>query len=392
MTGTLEPIDAAMRPARAPSPTASDGSDLLRQIAGAVDLLPALPPPDPDDRYHSRTLTAIWLGGLSGTSRRGYYQTLAAWLSWCEAHQLDPLRARKADTDAWKVAMTALKRGPDGAQIQVTPSRATIAKRLAVVSSWYTYLIANELDVRNPAAGTERPRVAKQSMTASLDIEEMVTFLDWLVVRAERLGTETSWRDAALLTVLFSVGLRVTSGATVRLEDLRHTGGYTVLRYRRKSRGDADDWGQEPLPPHVLGVLDRYLLLRAERETRERGHRVGVDELTGYLFVSTPHPHLPQYVGGQPLGQNDVDAKMRNLARQCGLAGWRTLSPHSARHTAGTVALTAGATLKQVQDMLDHANPATTQLYVHRQDRLQNSAVWKVAEAVEQERRRRVPR
>jgi integrase/recombinase XerD len=389
MSAELVPAGTPASPVGAPTLGEAEGSDLLGRLAESVDLLPALPPPDPDDRYHARTLTVVWLAGLSRTSRRGYFQALAAWLGWCENHQLDPLRARKADTDAWKVAMTAVKRGPGGAQVRTTPSRATIAKRLAVLSSWYRYLIANELDVRNPAAGTERPKVAKVSTTSSLDVEEMVTFLDWLTARAERLGTETAWRDAALLTVLFSIGLRVTSGTTVRLEDLHHSGGYTVLRYRRKSRGDADDWGQEPLPPHVLDVLDRYLRLRAGRESGEQGRQVGVDELAGHLFVSTPHPHLPQYTGGRPLGQNDVDAKMRDLARQCGLPGWRRLSPHSARHTAGTVALSAGATLKQVQDMLDHANPATTQLYVHRQDRLQNSAVWKVAEAVDQERRRR---
>lgn len=367
---------------RAPTFTDTDGNGLLRLIGEAVDLLPALPPPDPDDRYHARSLTSVWLAGLSQTSRRGYYQALGSWLAWCAERGVDPLAARKADTDAWKAGMTATRRDEQGRQVAVAPSRATTAKRLAVVSSWYRYLIANEVDVRNPAAATERPRVSRESTTTSLTVEEMVGFLDWLLARARRLGTETAWRDAALLTVLFSIGLRVTAGATARVEDLRRTAGYTVLRYRRKSRGDADDFGRKPLPPHVVEVVTEYLRVRAEREG------VAVADLSGYLFVSTPHPHLPQYRGGQPLGQNDVDAKMRDLARQAGLSCWRTLSPHSARHTAGTAALAAGATLEQVRRMLDHATVTTTQRYLHEHDDLANSAVWHLSEAIARQRGR----
>jgi integrase/recombinase XerD len=47
----------------------------------------------------------------------------------------------------------------------------------------------------------------------------------------------------------------------------------------------------------------------------------------------------------------------------------RTLSAHSLRHTAGTQALRAGADLRQVQDLLGHADPRTTSIYAHVGDR-----------------------
>ena len=51
----------------------------------------------------------------------------------------------------------------------------------------------------------------------------------------------------------------------------------------------------------------------------------------------------------------------------------RTISTHSLRHTAGTLALRAGAELRQVQDLLGHADPRTTSIYVHVGDRWDNN-------------------
>ena len=51
----------------------------------------------------------------------------------------------------------------------------------------------------------------------------------------------------------------------------------------------------------------------------------------------------------------------------------RTLSAHSLRHTAGTLALRTGADLRQVQDLLGHADPRTTAIYAHVGDRWENN-------------------
>jgi integrase/recombinase XerD len=56
----------------------------------------------------------------------------------------------------------------------------------------------------------------------------------------------------------------------------------------------------------------------------------------------------------------------------------RTLSAHSLRHTAGTLAIQNGASLRQVQDLLGHADPKTTAIYTHVGDRWVNNPALKL--------------
>src|SRR5690606_21986409 len=253
--------------------------DVMRDVASAVDLLPALPPPDPDDRYHVRNLTVLWLLRLSETSRRGYYQALADWLSWCQRHGVDPLDARRADRDGWQAGMTSRKVGPGNVVVTIPASPATVAKRLAVVSSWYSYLNENDIDVRNPAAGGSRPKPPSRSRLPALSAEEMTGFINWLVRRAQRLGTEAAWRDAAHLHLLFTTGVRVTASCTAAFSDSRVESGSCVLCARKESP-TPDDWDFVPLPEHVLQTLPRHWTLRARRESAEQGKLVTIQDLS----------------------------------------------------------------------------------------------------------------
>jgi site-specific recombinase XerD len=376
MTGALIPQPEMTAAA------AAGGPDLLRQLASAVDLLPALPPPDPDDRYHVRNLTVLWLRQLGETSRRSYYQALAGWLGWCARHQVDPLAARRADKDGWQADMTAHRRGPGNTTTTVPPAAATVAKRLACVSSWYRYLADNDLDVRNPALGGRRPTPPARSPLPALASDETVRFLAWLQARAERLGSEAAWRDAALIYLLFATGLRVTAACTATFAHLVVESGHRVLRYRRKSR-TADDWDFVPLTPQLLDVLHRYWTVRARRVTTTTGRPVTVDQLTGPLFVSTPHPHQPHRGGDLPVGQKHVQRRLRTLARQAGLDAAATITPHSTRRTATTLLLAAGVPIRRVQDLLGHTSLTTTARYDNNQHLLHTSPVWPLAELLD---------
>jgi integrase/recombinase XerD len=358
---------------------------LMRQIAESVDLLPALPPPDPSDRYHLRSLTVLWLLTKSDTSRAGYFQTLADWLAWCEQHKLDPCAARRADADAWVAQMTAQKRGKGNVITHVPASRTTIGKRLAVVSSWYKYLASNDIKTGNPAGAVDRPAPPKRSPLPALAADETSRFLDWLVERAERLNTEAAWRDCAQLHLMFATGLRVTAACLAEFEHIGFESGFCVLRYRKKVKGQADEWDWVPLAPDLLMVLNRYWAIRAERESREQDKQISVDELSGYLFVSTPHPQQPERTGGRPFNQKHVDRRLETLARQAGVKAWKTITPHSTRRTAGTLALANGATLAQVQDLLGHADPRTTRRYDESWHRLETSPVFTIAAVLRRE-------
>jgi integrase len=194
-----------------------------------------------------------------------------------------------------------------------------------------------------------------------------------------RLGSEAAWRDCAQLHLMFGTGLRVTPACVARFEHLGFESGFCVLRYAQKSRGQGIEWDWVPLAPDLLAVLHRYWAIRAARESRERGTQISIDDLTGYAFVSTPHPQQPERRGGAPMGQKHVQRRLRDLARQAGVRTWKTITPHSTRRTAATLALANGATLRQVQDLLGHADSRVTERYDESRHRLETSPVWTIA-------------
>ncbi|WP_147425275.1 tyrosine-type recombinase/integrase [Bailinhaonella thermotolerans] len=345
-------------------------------VREAVALLPGLPPDGPHDRYGLRALTALWLQDAgSAHTRRAYYADLAAWLSWCRRTGLDPLAARRADVDAWKGTLTVT--GRDGVPRPAADS--TTARKLAALSSWYRYLISNDAADRNPVEAVRRPRQARTSPLPALSEQSAAALLDHAERVARDLSAETAepaepgpgsatgaagttgatgtacaaeaaWRDAALAALLFYTGLRVSAVTGARLADLDHDSGHSVLRYTKK--GGVRDL--VPLVPPVLAVLSRYLELRAARLG------VALDGLTGPLLATTPHPRDPSRPGGRPLVQRDVWNTLRRLAREAGLPEARTITPHGARRTAGTVLLAHGVPVQKVQDLLAHADPRTT--------------------------------
>ncbi|ASR36174.1 hypothetical protein BAY61_15485 [Prauserella marina] len=316
-------------------------------LTTAVALLPALGVPDPNDRYSVRAVTVLWLGAdKSDHTRRAYFADLAAWLSWCDRSGLDPLRARRADVDAWKSTLTV--KGRDGVARPAAPS--TIARTLAGVSSWYRYLQSNDVTDTNPIGAVTRPKRAKASPLPALDERSTATLLDYVETRAQGNDTEASWRDAALVALLFYTGLRVSGITSASVSDLGIDAGHTILRYT--SKGGQRDF--VPVVAPALRPLGRYLAVRADRTG------VPAQQLEGPLLATTPHPHDPRKPGGKALTQRDVWQTLRRFAKAAGLASADSISPHTARRTTGTLLLAHNVPVQKVQDLLGHADIRTT--------------------------------
>jgi integrase/recombinase XerC len=341
---------------------------LREEIAAAVALLPALPAADPADRYHVRSLTALWLeADKSEHTRRAYYADLAAWLSWCQRTGLDPLAARRADVDAWKTTITATGHG--GATRKAAPS--SVARKLAAISSWYRYLQSNDATNINPMAAVQRPRTNPAGPLPALDQDSVARLLDHAEARAQANGSEASWRDAALVSLLFYTGLRVSAITTATLGDLDHDAGYTILRYHKK--GGTRDF--VPLVPAALAPLRHYLELRAARA------QISVNQLNGPLLATTAHRYRTDRPGGQALVQRDVWNTLRTLAHQAGLTAAGTITPHTARRTTGTLLLAHGVPVQKVQDLLGHADIRTTRdRYDAHRHKLETSPVHTLAQ------------
>ncbi|WP_067474841.1 tyrosine-type recombinase/integrase [Actinomadura hibisca] len=373
---SARPSVPAERPQPTPLPTAApaDAAQLRQMLIEAVTALPALPPPDPTDRYAPRHLTVLWLEKLnSHHTRRAYWRALTSWLTFCHRTALDPLAARAADVDAWISLQTAT--GPDGAVRPAKPN--TLAQRKAAVSAWYTYLARNQVTDRNPGALATPIKVADTATKAPvLSAPQTAQLLDWAEQRAMRLDTEPAWRDVVVIAILFYVGVRVSALTDADVDDLTEEAGYRILRYGKKGGGRS----YVRVEADIIRPLQHYLRLRAAREG------VPVTELSGPLLVTTPHPYRPELTGGKRLTQRAVSDTIRTLAGQAGLPTADRLSPHSGRGTVITTMLANGVPLRKAQEHADHRNPQTTAGYDQGNHRLAGSPIPTLAAIIDQHR------
>jgi site-specific recombinase XerD len=124
-----------------------------------------------------------------------------------------------------------------------------------------------------------------------------------------------------------------------------------------------------PLTPDLVDLLDRYLLAR-----KKAGYSIAA--ITP-LFINLHYrprnltPSEEDYRLSRRGVRKIVDGYLKALNIKHGEG--RTLSAHSLRHTAATLAIQSGASLRQVQDLLGHADPRTTAIYTHIGDRWLNN-------------------
>ncbi|WP_019854418.1 tyrosine-type recombinase/integrase [Actinopolyspora mortivallis] len=360
-------MDCHLTPQTPSHPTAAPAHPAETAISAELPAAVHETLPPTGQRYNLRALTEMWArelvehaerDGRHPHTARSYTHAVARWLHFCLRENIDPLQARRADVDHW---ISGLDVGP-----------STVRSRLAGLSSWYGYLIDNQATDHDPAARVKRPRHGHRtngSDTAWLSDEELNALLAEATRRAENAPTanlETAVRDAAILRVLVTTGVRSGAVRHARLpDDLGTRGGHRLLHYRTKGGGHS----AKPLVPYAAVMLDNYLRLRAQRQ--------GLDptQLTGPLFAGTPYRGKP---GGRPLSHSYLATMLRRTAEAAGITNPERLVPHSTRHSVAT-SLGKRRSLAEVQTYLDHADPRTTRLYLRVDDNLNNSPAYTMA-------------
>ena len=213
-------------------------------------------------------------------------------------------------------------------------SPATIHRKTACLRSFYRHLRREGILDTDPTANLVSPR-RNQKLPQVLSRGEVTKLLE------QPRGTEPSaLRDRALLELMYASGLRASevTGLDVGDVDLEDQ----VLR----ARGKGSKERLVPVGRAAVDALQRYL-------ARGRPALVGAREETR-LFVN--------FRGG-PLTRQGLYKIVRRHALTAGLAD--RMSPHTLRHTFATHLLAGGCDLRSVQEMLGHADVATTQLYTH---------------------------
>jgi integrase/recombinase XerC len=208
----------------------------------------------------------------------------------------------------------------------------TIARTASALRTFFAFLVEQGEREDNPAAPLASPR-RRQELPSFLPVDEMLSLLDSAGPPGER-----GARDAAILELLYSGGLRVGELTALSPEHVSFEGGTVrVLGKGRKVR-------LVPLGAKAAEALRRYLSVRP----------------------------APTAGAGDPLFLNARGGRLtarsvaRILAASLRRAGvGRHLSPHGMRHSFATHLLESGADLRAIQEMLGHASLSTTQKYTH---------------------------
>jgi integrase/recombinase XerD len=217
-------------------------------------------------------------------------------------------------------------------------SSATIARRAAAIRSFFRHQVLLGGRTDNPAAELEVPRRTRR-LPRTLSPGEAERLIGAAAGTAPR-----ALRDRALAELLYGAGLRV--GEAVGLDRTGVDLDGRLVRCVGKG-------GKERIVPigrQAADALRRYLA--RGRPYLDRRHR----------------PELFLNAQGGPLTRAGAFLVLRRLAAKAGLEPER-IHPHLLRHSFATHLLEGGADLRSVQEMLGHADLATTELYTHVSDR-----------------------
>jgi integrase/recombinase XerD len=213
-------------------------------------------------------------------------------------------------------------------------SPATIHRKAACLRSFYRHLRREGVRESDPTASVSSPRRGRK-LPQVLSRGEVGRLLE------QPKGTApTALRDRALLELMYACGLRASEATALGLSDLDLED--LVLRARGKG-------SKERVVPVGRTAA------KAARLYLERGRPALVGERL--------EPHLFVNFRGGPLTRQGLYKIVRRHAVSAGLA--ERMSPHTLRHTFATHLLAGGCDLRSVQEMLGHADVATTQLYTH---------------------------
>ncbi|OLD95891.1 MAG: site-specific tyrosine recombinase XerD [Gemmatimonadetes bacterium 13_1_20CM_4_69_16] len=211
---------------------------------------------------------------------------------------------------------------------------ATIRRQISAIRTYYRFLVGEGHATRDPTERLESPKQWRTLPTV-LTVAEVGRLL-----AAPNTDEPLAIRDRALLEFTYATGARVSEVVGLRPQDLLYEDGLArIFGKGAKER-------IVPVGRRALGAVALYA--REIRPGLDKGKGRGI------LFLNAR---------GAPLSRVGAWTIIRRAAKQAGLT--KRVTPHTLRHSFATHLLEGGADLRAVQEMLGHADLATTQLYTH---------------------------
>jgi integrase/recombinase XerD len=256
--------------------------------------------------------------GLSANTVAAYERDLFDHLSWLAARDVrEPGRVEESHLIVY---LGRLRRG------ESAPS--TAMRKLSAIRGFYRHLAREELIAGDPTANLPSARLQRR-LPSVLTVEEM----ERLLAQPDP-STRRGLRDRAMLELVYATGLRVSELVGLKRGDLNHDLGLV------RCVGKGSKERIVPVGRAALEVVREYLAAR--------------EDASPALFPGNR---------GRAITRVAFWRIVRRYARQAGIRA--AISPHTFRHSFATHMLEGGADLRAIQELLGHANIATTQIYTH---------------------------
>ena len=212
-------------------------------------------------------------------------------------------------------------------------SERTLAHNVSVIRTFYKFLLTLKIIERNPTEFLELPKLRKKLPTV-LSKEEVEKLLDIDLTDCY------SYRNKAMLELLYSTGLRVSELVNLELSNI------DLENCTLKTIGKGNKERIIPISDYALYYVEKYI-------NKYRGSMLkkGVNN---YVFINNH---------GNVMTRQGFFKIIKKLAVEKNIK--TPISPHTLRHSFATHLLDYGADLRSIQEMLGHSNLSTTQIYTH---------------------------
>lgn len=209
----------------------------------------------------------------------------------------------------------------------------TINHNISTLRSFYKFLLIEKIIKTNPMEYIEMPK-ARKTLPKTLSIEEIDKLMNI------KLTDDFSYRNKAMLELMYSSGLRVSELVNVNIHDI-DTSSCTI-----RIMGKGSKERIVPLGDYAINYISLYL--------KEHRENLIKKELNDYLFLNNH---------GKKMTRQGFFKIIKQIAKEQNIK--TEFSPHTLRHSFATHLLNGGADLRSIQEMLGHESISTTQIYTH---------------------------
>jgi len=286
---------------------------------------------------------------LSEKSQASYRISLKQFWTWLEDSNMEGMFGQKSIS---KIHLLKYKEDLKRKKL----SSRTINSYLVALRQFFAFLVSYDKYPNNPLANIKSEKIQVGHSKDDLSAKQVIDILDSVETK-----TVIEKRDYAIIILKFFCALRDIEVTRAKIEDIKSKKGNYVLHIQGKGRSETDKQTEFVIlkEPVYKAILD-YLTI-SERSLNSKG----------FLFIGH---------GNKSKGELTTKTVQRIITKPLNKLGYKTdsITSHSTRHTAISLAIEAGASLEQAQILARHKDPKTTQIYIHNRNRFSENAETKI--------------